>query len=64
MFGISALDTEARDIETDIAIGPNAGGTIVSDRTLTLAPEVTVNGLARYEWPFFNGTMSAEADFS
>ena len=52
------------DVPTDIALGPNAGGVIVSDRDLVLAPDITVNGLARYEWPMFGGMMSIQADFT
>ena len=64
LFGVSVLDTEAEDVITDIAIGPNAGGIIVSDRDLVLAPDVTFNGLARYEWAMLGGTMSIQGDFS
>ena len=64
LFGVSVLDATAEDITTDIALGPNAGGTIVRDRDLTLAPDVTFNGLARYEWPMLGGTMAVQGDFS
>ena len=64
LFGVSVLDSEAEDVITDIAIGPNAGGIIVNNRDLVLAPDVTFNGLARYEWAMLGGIMSIQGDFS
>lgn len=63
MFGLSVLDTEVKNQETDIALGPNAGGVIIEDRDLALSPDFTFNGMARYEWPMLNGLMSIQADF-
>ena len=28
------------------------------------APDITFNGLGRYEWPAFNGSMAAQIDFN
>jgi len=34
------------------------------DRTAVLTPEWNVNGLVRYEWPVFAGTVAVQADFT
>jgi len=52
-FGLSLLDTEVEDINTGIPI---------IDRELALAPEVTFNALARYEWEAMSGVMSVQGD--
>lgn len=56
MFGLSYLDATAENI-------PTASGAAVRDRTMVAAPEVTFNGMARYEWPMWGGTMAAVASF-
>ena len=55
MFGLSLLDTEVEDI---------SNGVTVSDKEMGLAPDITFNGLARYEWPALNGMAGIQADFS
>ena len=52
-FGLSLLDTEVRNINTGVSI---------IDRTMTMAPDVTFNALARYEWPAMGGMMSIQGD--
>ena len=55
-LGINIMDTEAEDVT-------NPRG-FVADRGLPYAPDVQVNGLARYSWPVWNGTMSLQGDFN
>lgn len=52
-FGVSLLDTEVEDINTGVSI---------IDRKMTLAPDVTFNALARYEWSAMRGMMSVQSD--
>lgn len=52
-LGLSLLDTKVEDINT---------GFSVINRDMTMAPDVTFNALARYEWPAFGGTMSIQGD--
>lgn len=52
-LGLSLLDTEVEDINTGVSI---------IDRELALAPEVTFNALARYEWEAMSGSMSVQGD--
>jgi len=56
-FGLALMDATAEDIE----IPDGSGG--VRDRTMVAAPEVTFNGLARYEWPMFGGMMAVLGKF-
>jgi len=55
MFGVALLDAEAKDL-----LG--AGGQY--DREMANAPDVTLNGLGRYEWEAWNGHLAAELDVS
>ena len=55
-FGINIMDTEAEDVA-------NPRG-FVADRGLPYAPDVQVNGMARYSWPVWTGTMSIQGDFN
>lgn len=57
-LGAGYLDTKAKDIPL------NDGSGIVRNREMTLAPEWSVNGVARYEWPAFSGYLAAQVDFS
>ncbi len=61
MFGVGLLDTNAEDIDSE---RPFVGGALIRDRELALAPKVTFNGMARYEWPMFEGMMSLQGDFA
>ena len=56
MFGLSLLNATAKDI-------PAAASGIARDRTMVAAPDVTVTGLARYEWPVFGGSAAVLAKF-
>ena len=55
LFGASFLDAEQKDL---------AFAGVSRDRALPNAPDVSLNGLGRYEWPMFNGTMAAQIDFN
>ncbi len=61
MFGMGVLDTEAEDIDSE---RPFVGGVVIRDRELALAPDITFNGLGRYEWQMFGGLMALQGDFS
>jgi iron complex outermembrane receptor protein len=67
LFGLSVLETEAKNINSR-AIAPNPFfpgiPSIARKRDLVLAPELSLNGIARYEWPLWNGTMAVQADFN
>jgi iron complex outermembrane recepter protein len=54
LIGVSLLDATEKDLTY-------AG--LTKDRPMPNAPDVSVNGLGRYEWPMFGGTMSAQVDF-
>jgi iron complex outermembrane recepter protein len=56
MLGLSVLDATAENI-------PSAGTGTPRNRTMVAAPDVTLTGLARYEWPSFNGTAAVLAKF-
>jgi iron complex outermembrane receptor protein len=58
MLGAAFLDAEAEDIP----LNDNSG--ITRDRDMTLAPEFSLNGLIRYRWPMFSGSMAVQTDFS
>jgi iron complex outermembrane receptor protein len=34
------------------------------DREMPMAPDLTLNGVARYSWPAFNGIVTAQGDFN
>ena len=55
LFGLSLQDAEQKDV----AFGPET-----RDRAMQNAPDVTFNGLGRYEWPMMDGTMAAQIDFN
>ena len=55
-IGLSVMDSEVEDVGMP-------DGTI-QDRKLVSAPDFSLNGLVRYEWPAFGGTMSVQGDFN
>ena len=55
LFGLSLQDAKQKDV----TFGP-----VTRDRAMPNAPDITFNGLGRYEWPMMNGTMSAQIDFN
>ena len=56
IIGASFLDATAKDIPASDTRTP-------VDRTMVAAPDFTANGMARYEWPAWNGSMAAIASF-
>ena len=55
LLGVSVQNAEQQDVEF-------AGE--VRDRPMPNAPDLTVNGLGRYEWPLLGGKMAAQLDFN
>jgi iron complex outermembrane receptor protein len=55
-LGASFLDATYQDFQSQ--------GDDYSGNTLPNAPEVSLNGSARYEWDFFGGSAEAQADVS
>lgn len=55
LLGVSLMDAEQKDL---IYNG------IADDRPNPNSPDLSFNGLVRYEWSAFNGTMSAQLDFN
>ena len=58
LLGAAVLDAEAKDIPL------NDGSGITRDRDMTLAPDFSVNGLIRYQWPAFSGSLAVQTDFT
>jgi iron complex outermembrane receptor protein len=56
LFGVSLLDATAKDVPTTATL-------VEVDRDPVAAPDLTLNGMARYEWPALGGTMAAVANF-
>ena len=56
ILGASFLNTKGKDV-------PTAGTFIPRNVEMVAAPDVTLNGMARYQWPVFSGTMAAIASF-
>jgi iron complex outermembrane receptor protein len=55
LLGLSIQDA----MQKDVAFGP-----VTRDRPMPNSPDLSVNGLGRYEWSAFNGTMAAQVDFN
>ena len=60
-LGMSLLDTKVEDLA---GLNPWTGEPVVRDREMGLAPDVTVNGIARYEWELFGGYAALQGDFN
>lgn len=58
LLGASFLKTTAKDIPL------NDGSGITRNRRMTLAPEFSLNGLVRYEWPALSGFLATQLDFN
>jgi iron complex outermembrane receptor protein len=54
MFGASLIHARAFDV-------PLAAGPV--DRDIALSPDVNLNGMVRYAWPAFDGTLAVQSDF-
>ncbi len=58
VLGLSLLHTNVDEI-----FDRNTSTTI-KDREMVLAPEVSANGLVRYAWPQWGGSVAVQADFN
>ncbi len=58
LIGAALLDAQAQDIPL------NDGSGITRDRDMTLAPDFSLNGLIRYQWPAFSGSLAVQTDFT
>lgn len=56
-LGAGVLDATAKDI-------PTVTGDAVRDRNMVGAPDFSLSGLARYEWPALEGTVAVQASGS
>lgn len=56
MLGVALLNADVKDVPPTISATGN--------ETAALAPDVTFNGLVRYEWPAFGGSLSVQADYA
>ena len=54
MLGASIIHARAFDVP--LPSGP-------ADRDIALSPDVNLNGMVRYSWPAFGGTMALQGDF-
>lgn len=57
LLGIAYIDNNVEDGYTT-----PSGDTV--DRRAIMTPEITANGMIRYEWPMMSGAMSVQYDFS
>ena len=55
LLGMSIQDAKQKDV----TFGP-----VTRDRPMPNSPDFTFNGLGRYEWAMFGGTMAAQMDFN
>jgi iron complex outermembrane receptor protein len=55
LFGVSVQDAVQKDVSF-------AG--VTRDRPMPNSPDITFNGLGRYQWSALNGTMAAQVDFN
>lgn len=55
VLGASWLDAESKDVGM-----PNGS---IQDSEMANAPDFTLNGLARYTWPVWNGNLAVQMDF-
>ncbi len=55
LLGLSLQDAEQKDVTFD-------GET--RDMPMPNVPDITLNGLSRYEWPILGGSMVAQVDFN
>ena len=55
VLGLALLDAEVTDVPASISA--------TGEETPALSPDVSFNGLIRYEWPAFGGSLSVQADY-
>ena len=63
-FGVSLLDAEVKDLAYGDGGGPTAPPAFIQNAPMTNSPDLTLNGLARYEWPMLQGNMALQMDFN
>ena len=56
ILGLAYLDSEVKGV-----VLPSGR---LTKQDMPFAPEVSINGLARYEWPVFNGSLALQGDFN
>jgi len=56
LLGVSMLDAEVQDL--------SYGAGLVGDVPMTNSPDLTLNGMGRYQWSLFGGTAAAQIDFT
>jgi len=54
-LGVSIQDA----MQKSVSFGP-----VTRDRPMPNSPDLTFNGMGRYEWSAFNGAMAAQVDFN
>jgi iron complex outermembrane receptor protein len=60
-LGLALLDTNVEGLTRQNFF---TGDTVaLGDREMVLAPDIEVSGVARYEWPFWNGSLAVQGDF-
>ena len=57
LFGVSLLDAYVEDFQRTTLL-PSG------EQQMPYSPDYSFNGLARYEWPAFNGMLAVQADFN
>jgi iron complex outermembrane receptor protein len=61
-LGLAWLDTTVEGLTVQNRF---TGATVaLGDREMALAPDLQINGLVRYQWPFWNGHMALQGDFT
>ena len=58
MAGVGYIDVTIKDVDLD---GDGPGG--AQDTQPVQSPKWNVNGLLRYQWPFWQGNLAVQADF-
>jgi iron complex outermembrane recepter protein len=56
VLGLALLDAEATDVPATISA--------TGEETPALSPDVSFNGLVRYEWPALGGSLSVQTDYA
>ncbi|MBI1732781.1 MAG: TonB-dependent receptor [Gammaproteobacteria bacterium] len=59
-FGLNVQDAEVKDVTSANFF---TGDPVTRDRDMVLTPDFTFNGLGRYGWAMFGGSMALQLDF-
>lgn len=57
LLGVSTIQSKSDEINRTATLP-------ATKQTLPYSPDISINGLARYTWPLFNGNFSLQADFN